>query len=613
MGEVIAGALPAPGQLLGLAAVLCAAWLLSLLGGLVAWRGRMVEADLVCGWGIAIAVVVALGGFVSLDLSRIALGLLAASVLSGLATWIAERRIAPPGAGRLLVLALPVLVIVSAMPPSQWDEFSQWAHSILFLVTADRLPNAAQPETGASYPAYPYAMPIAGYLASRIAGSFIDNAGALFNAILLLSMAALLARLAAEAAAVGRGWGLMALALLGVTLLNPTFVPKIAFTGYADSATTVTVAFAGVLGWACLGALGDGDKRLARTLALRCGLAMMALVSLKEGNAALVAVVTAGIAAAALTDRRVRFAQALVLSPLAFGPPLLLWATWQAYVARELPGAGFQAVTPDLSLVPQVLLAMLDVATHKGGFFGLMLIILVLALRAVWRPGGPIGRMAVIAATAFIAYVGFLLWAYIFRFDPWEAARAASFWRYSTHLGGLALAVAALAMGEAWRRYGAARGLGRFAAVPVALILVAPVALEPKLRFDRHPVKQQVRSVGAEIAAILPANARLLVVDPADPGLYGKMLDFELRRAGRDGMVEAIHGMETPESSVRRVIARTGPSHIWLHSMSDGVRAGLGLSLPSGASYLLVRSGPGWTVAGRWPFEGYSDPAVVKD
>ena len=31
------------------------------------------------------------------------------------------------------------------------------------------------------------------------------------------------------------------------------------------------------------------------------------------------------------------------------------------------------------------------------------------------------------AATAFLVYVAFLLWAYIYRFDPYEAVRAASY------------------------------------------------------------------------------------------------------------------------------------------------------------------------------------------
>src|SRR5690606_3979108 len=115
MTDLITGFLPTPGQVLGLGAVLAAAWLLSLLGGVAGWRDRMAEADLLCGWALATVVVVLLGGFLGLDLSLISLGLLAAALISGVATWVNERRVAPPGSARLALLALPVLVIVSAM------------------------------------------------------------------------------------------------------------------------------------------------------------------------------------------------------------------------------------------------------------------------------------------------------------------------------------------------------------------------------------------------------------------------------------------------------------------------------------------------------------------
>ncbi|MEX2642261.1 MAG: hypothetical protein WD270_02325 [Acetobacterales bacterium] len=611
--ELISGFLPTPGQALGLGAVLAAAWLLSLLGAVAGWRDRMAEADLVCGWAIATVVVVLLGGFGGLGLSRIFLGLLAAALVSGAATWANERRIGPPGSLRLVALALPVLVIGAAMQASQWDEFSQWLHSTLFLLSTDTLPDAQRPDTGASYPAYPYAMPVAGYAASRIAGRFVENAGALFNIVLLISLAGLLVRLAATAAGSGRGWGLHAAALLGVTLLSPTFVPKIVFTSYADSATAVATAFAGVLGWACLGALAGDDAPRARTLALRCGLALLVLVSLKQGNAGLVAAVLLGIAAAAAADPSVPFLRTLRLSPLAFGPPVAMWGAWEAYVAWQIPGGGFQSVQPDLSLVPQVFAAMLDVALHKGGFFGLMLIIFGLAAKALWRFRGELDRLAVLAATAFIVYVLFLLWAYIYRFDPYEAVRAASFWRYSTHLGGLALAVAAVALGMAWRRQGGWRPAAKLGPAAVAAVVLLPIALEQKLRFDRHPVKQQVREVGAAIADILPPGARLLVIDPMDPGLYGKMVNFELGRAGRSGIVGAMHGEQTPAEAITGTIDRSGSTHLWVHTATSAVGSALGLDVPPGASHLLERQDGGWRIVRSWPYRGYSDPSMVRD
>jgi len=81
----------------------------------------------------------------------------------------------------MVVLGAPMLLLVSAMMASQWDEFSHWLPSARYLYVTDGFPDGRDPVTGASFPAYPYGWPLATYFASRLSGRFVEIAGALTN------------------------------------------------------------------------------------------------------------------------------------------------------------------------------------------------------------------------------------------------------------------------------------------------------------------------------------------------------------------------------------------------------------------------------------------------
>ena len=77
--------------------------------------------------------------------------------------------------------------------------------------------------------------------------------------------AVMLGRLTRDAIAdtqpVGKiGWTYCAIGALAITGLNPTFVPKIVFTAYADTPTMVLVGMLSVMMWMMLNALPTARK-----------------------------------------------------------------------------------------------------------------------------------------------------------------------------------------------------------------------------------------------------------------------------------------------------------------------------------------------------------------
>ena len=72
-----------------------------------------------------------------------------------------------------------------------------------------------------------------------------------------------------------KGWFAAAVGLLGVTVLSTTFVQKLVFTAYADTATAVLMGALGVLVWRILNDLAEGagnSLTLAWQFALACAL-----------------------------------------------------------------------------------------------------------------------------------------------------------------------------------------------------------------------------------------------------------------------------------------------------------------------------------------------------
>jgi hypothetical protein len=610
--------LEGPDQVLTLAAGLAVFAVLGALGRVVIGRAPPLEAAPLAGWSIVVAVL--LSGHILLGIRISALGW-ASLAAGGLAfAWLTLRRQSPlpPVLIRATVVALPLLLLAAAHRASEWDEFSHWAGAVRYLVEKGVLPTRADPDHGLQFPAYPFAFPLLNALASQAVGQLLEGAGAVFNVLLLLCFGALAVRLAALGAGRGVGrpearppvftaWTAAAFAVAAATILNPSFVQKIVLTNYADTATGVTAAFAGVLAWLILNALAERRADDARRLAWTLGLGLALLVGVKQVNVVIGALILAAAGLAAFRDPAVGLRPLLPLVPAAVLPPLLMYVLWRYHVAVSVGGGEAGLLPYDrwvIRQIPQILARMALVASKKGLYFGPMLIAVGLGFRALWRCRSELDRLALVVAVPFLGYNAFLLFAYVANMGEFDALRAASFWRYNMHLALLGAAFFAYLAGILWRRFRGDQALPRAVGVFVLVLVIAlPVGLAPKLRFDREPPKPHFRAVAEALVGAVPREARLLVFDAAGSGESGVITFYHLRRSDRRvGFVSAFAGFDA--NRTRKLFADDPPDFVLIHSGANLVAAATGLDLREGESTLLGRTAGGWTVVNRWPYPG---------
>lgn len=615
-----------------LAAMMAVAGAFTALGAFVGGRNRVVEADLVTGWAAAVTVLVLVGVASTIPLSYVAWPLLAASVPAGVLAFRRDGRLFDSAMARILVLCLPLLVMAAAMSPAQWDDLTHWLPNARYLFDNDTFPRVGYPEPVSALPGYPYGLPLVVYLTSRAAGSLAESAGAMFNLLLLVGFALLIARLIRMAQlptpAGGRmaptprgslpgahGWTYCALGGLAVTMLNPTFVTKLVFTSYADSATSVVLGFGAVLGWWMLNALADGDEGEARRLAWQLGLAATALIALKDSNPVLLAALMAGIFAAALRDGAIPLRRLWPLLPRILVLPILVYAAWRLHFVLNISVA-HPDVRPfdkwNVELLPQMIERMLLVVRKKGGYFGVMLVALVFAGRAMLGMRGAFDRLAVIAAVVFVGFNAFLLFAYVAVFGEFEGGNVASFWRYNTQLGGIAVAFGAYGLALLWRDRVRLHPRPIYTASLIALIVVLPIALSHKVRFDRMPAKRHVWAQAPAISRSLPSGARLAVLDPTDGGGYLVLLRYALY--GSVNVVAKVTRLSPPTAPrIVDILNRSGATHAWVRIPSPAVERALNVPLPQGSSYLVARNGGHWSVLRSWPAPDSRPPSDAAD
>ena len=612
MTRLIENLIPPAGHFPWLAAIVIVAFTYMLIGGAIAGRRRLAEADLICGWAVAIALVTAIGTTTRLPLSYVMHAVLALGVIAAALLWGREQRLASAAWLRIGALALPLILLVAAMLPSQWDEFTNWLPSARYLYDIDAFPRRDGPPSLSVFPAYPYGLAIAIAQASHLAGDFAENTGALFNLFLLLSFALVVARVIAMGAGCKLGWGVYALSLLAVTVLSPTFVPKIAFTAYADLATGVALGFAAVIAAFILGAIADGEGDKARTFAWQLGLILTALVSLKQVNLVLAVVALAGAVLAAWRDPRVGFRPLAPLALPVLALPAAAYIAWRVYVGIEIPGGEFSVRPPAewfYDLVGHILAQMAIVLAKKGGYLAVMLSALIVAIHSARRVETLLARLTVIAATCFVGYNAFLFFTYVAVFGINDATTVGSFWRYNMHLGYVALAFAALGLAVIWRRYGERRRtLHRpLAIAAILLAVILPVVGSSKLRFDIRAPKYHVREAAEEMLRTLGAADTLAVIDLTGYGTFPMMVRY-IVGAGPAKLVLIWGSPTAPAADVASGLAASNANYAWVHMTTPAAQAALGLALKPGASHLLRRDENGWQPVKSWPYPGYATP-----
>ena len=599
-------------QFLTLGAVLLL-WLgLAGIGAVITGERREYEATPLYGWAVAVVLLTFSGVLSPIPFTYVA-WLLAAIALP--ATVIAYRRhggLLAAGSLKVFILALPLILIASAMVASQWDEFSHWLPAPRFLLQYDAFPSRDYPVTGSPMlPAYPYSWPFLTYLTSRFAGQMVEGTGRLINVLMLMSLGLVAIKLAFEGA--GRkmpekpGWTLCALALMTGTLLNPTFVQKIVLTSYADTPTAVLVAFSAYVSWRLLEVLSSEDDSQAWLLAWQFALLALVLINIKQVNLVLVVVILAGAMLVGLRDPQIRFVRLLKLLPLMALPALVLYGLWRYHIAVEAPGeeATFKPFDQwNIAVIPLIIKQMLVIAAKKGAHFAIQFIAVGFAIRALFRFHGSFDRLAVLVATAFLGYNAFMLLVYVGSFSEPDALRAVSFWRYNMQLGLMSVVFGAYGVGILWHRFAEERTVPVWLrTAPVVLIVAATMMFPHKLRFDLEPPKPRFNGVAFYATEAVPMDKKLIVLDPTGTG---ESSVITRARTNRPDIPYRASGTLNTVASIRELLIKAPQDgYVIVHSTTPKSNQVLGLELKSDLSYLIVRNNSGgWKVLHTWDKDG---------
>ncbi len=579
------------------------------LGGAVSGKGRMRTLDPLIGWAWVGFMFTAAGVFLDVPFTNLAVATAVIAAGAGVWVWRRDGGVIPSVFLRMLVLAIPLFLLVSAMRASQWDEFTDWLIIPRYMLETDSFPSKENPYPNAVFTGYPYSWHFVTYLASRIAGSLLENAGALANVLLLLMFGLVVVELISRGAERPElmerpGWLAASLGAATVLLTNPTFSQKIVLTSYAETASAVATGVGVVLGWLICEALVDDQRGIARRYAWQLGAVLALLINLKQATMVLVVLVILATLFMAIRDRQVSIVAFVKLLPQIALPAIILYLVWRYHVSSELVAREIAVRPLDdwyINLIPDILMKMGVVLAKKGYYLALVIITLGFGLRGLFVAASPVDRFAAICALVILGYNTFLLFAYVAAFGKFDAMRVASYWRYNMHLGPTVIAFVAYGAANVWHRHLAARWYWRRVRwLPMVFLLVAPFVFAKKIRFDTAPMTVHFRTVGAALPALLTPEDRYFVSDPTGSGESAVILTYELGRGAKfGGVVSAFdpHRLKRLKS----VLPNPELNTMVVFSVDKGFNELLGWDFSPGRTYLLRRDGQGpWREVKSW-------------
>jgi hypothetical protein len=484
-----------------------------------------------------------------------------------------------------LLAIFPGLVVMTAINLggiSGWDDFSHWVPNALYLFHFDGLPSHAMPPAHSVWPDYPYAVPFITYLASHLAGGFLLQGGAMFNFLVLMAFAAMLAQtrfynlasLTTEETTRALNWkpaGLTGLALFLVTLANPGFNASFTMTNEGDTATMILVGVLALLLTKAITALKQKTELKTRDPAFQIASIAAALVLVKPVGFVLLGLLIFAFLVVALKNGVLK--QALRQLPLMLAPAILLHFIWQLYVNKEMGGIGFNVLPLSLwhfDMMGSILHAMLAEAARKNGLFILTFFTIAAGTTGLFRHATPLRNYSLLAAIVCGGYIVFLFTCYVgSTFQEAEIRRAASFYRYATHIGMLGTTFLWLVLPRIWLSLKKHRRLpdfllNGFASRPLAqksCVLFAVSALPLALLVHGNWLVKGTtgqtcgyRETGREVAARLPDHSRLVVVDTESGGFARYVVNFELaveeaENGASSAVTESIDKLDAPALS----------------------------------------------------------------
>jgi hypothetical protein len=260
----------------------------------------------------------------------------------------------------------------------------------------------------------------------------------------------------------------------------------------------------------------------------------------------------------------------------------------------------------------QALLSIVRVMLAKIGLFALILAIAVravLALRRHDKLAAPQRVLLLVATTICVGNIGFLAFTYLAAdFSAPEAAAAASFWRYTTQTGPLAVLALLAVVPLDW-----ARRLFEppcaWALAGVALLL--PIATARLYRHDLASPVPALRRIALEIDSLVPRGAPLRLVDLTGSGFAPVVVAYQLRLADAETPTRAVtsvsdaHGFSAAEASR---LSFAGTQYMWLAEGAPEMQAIFGVALRAGCSYLMRPQGAGFAILTAWRLPASARP-----
>ncbi|EME69607.1 hypothetical protein H261_12306 [Paramagnetospirillum caucaseum] len=551
------------------------------------------------GWGALCLLLTLWGVLTPLSLRIPAWGFLAAALAGAALTRKRPWRDDLREAGRLLLLALPLLAVMAPMEPSQLDVFALILPNSAYLFDHGAFPTALGPPAHSDAPVAPYNVALVPFLGSLAGGGFAPSGIAQATLWLHLPAALVLGRLLGG----GRrpGWGMAAFGLLLATAVNPGFVPRVSFAGYGEAPLAITLMFAIWLG----GRLLSGDRETASLTAL--ALVLAALVAVKQqGIGLFLSLGAAGLLTVLALPRGERW-PALRTLLLAALPALVLYAAWRTHVVLRFPegelGSDMAGAWRD-SRIAEILRDMAWVTKNKAFQFGLFAVVLAMAVRPP-AAVSPASRNSLrLCALTIIFFNLFLVATFLLHFG-----REHSYFRYNTQLSLAALLALVLAARDMAGGRRAPPPLVRrvLAGTAIALMLGAPVAAQILLRFDRDQPQPQLRFLARNLAAEIAPDSRIALILPRDNSTSGMALESLLRHTHprRPGLTVA--HVPSPTERTLPEMAQRGFTLALVSCTDSAGPMVLGPGLPP-RSALLLRFEDG-----RWaPVRSWAYPATGK-
>jgi hypothetical protein len=591
-------------DLAGLAQLAVAFLAMALVGRFVGGRRAAFEIDALAGWGL-LSALLTLWGVATATSLRIPAAAFLVAAAAALA-WPARR----PGmaawgeVGRLVVLALPILAIMATILPSQSDIFMNLMPNAAYLVDHGRFPTADGPDAHSFLPVAPYNTQFVPFLGSLLVGGFEGGGLALFTVGLYLMAALLFARLLVtpiDGADARPGWAAIGLGILLVTLLNPGFVPRVAFAGYGEAPVAIALLFAGWLACRAMVAMTAGES--PRVSLVQLGLVLVALVNVKQQAIGMLVAFAGAAILVAGYERQIGWRRAA----LAFGgaslPAVALYLVWRVFVLTRFPEGELKPLPFDAwnwgNLAP-IFMSMGKVVIEKITFFACVAVLFVfLERRLRHKQLDATGKALGLAAATFLLYNGFLVVTYIGHFPGVMSVEAHSFFRYNTHLALLIEFALVVTIRNRLAPWLATRpGLGRKLAVAaVVLALLVPVGFAKRLRFDFDQPQPVVRQLARQLAPELKDGDKLALLLPGDTDSVDWMLTSLLHFTDPRRPALDVKPWERADAAAFGEAAAEGYDLAFLSCTK-----GNALGLPDHAAALLRRTGDGWQPVKVWPY-----------